>query len=137
MSFRLAESNSEHTWTLDGRTVTQLLVDPSAFRFQCWSLDAGLEVRLGSPFTFRSQDGRDVHIDPEQPNSIAPLLQLIRTAVAQLLVQRSGELKATFTDGSMIIAGPHPAYEAWEVTGSGLLSEIGYLCGPGGGSPWG
>ena len=137
MCARLTEAQDEQIWELGGRDVTLLLIDRGGFRFHCWTLDGDLEVRFGTPFLFRLADGREVEIDPEQPQAIAPLLDLIRTAVSQIAVRRAGELTVTFSDASSIRSRPHPAYEAWEINGAGELREIGYLCGPGGGSPWG
>ena len=135
MCARLAQSPDEHIWDLGGRSITQLLVDPSGFRFRCWTLDADLEVRFETPFSFRGADGREHDIDPEQPRTIAPLLDLIRTGVSEIRVLRSGEVAITLSDRSSIHARSHPVYEAWEIAGAGGLSGIGYLCGPGGGSP--
>src|SRR5690606_22876220 len=120
-----------------GRAVTMLILDRSGFRFHCWTLDGDLEVRLETPFEFHSPDGSQVSIDPEQPQTVAPLLNLVQAAVQQLRVKRSGELTVIFTDGTSLRAWPHPIFEAWEINGVGELGRIGYLCSPGDGSPWG
>ena len=31
----------------------------------------------------------------------------------------------------------YPQFEAWEARGEGAFEGLAYLCGPGGGSPWG
>ena len=137
MHARLAESRDEHVWELSGRSITQLLIDPSGFRFHCWTLDGDLEVRFETPFAFRGADGNEHQIDPEEPRTIAPLLDLIRAGVSQIRIRRTGEVEISFSDDSSIRASPDSAYEAWEITGAGDLTPIRYLCGPGGGSPWG
>jgi hypothetical protein len=131
------EQPDEHTWRLDGYRVTQLLVDASSFRFQSWALDGAVEIRCGAPFTFRDVDGREVAIDPELPERLAPLLTLTGRGLATVRVRRSGELMMQFGDGSAIVVPPHERYEAWEIRGSGVLEKLSYLCNIGGGSPWG
>lgn len=137
MGAELSKSRDEHVWDLGGRAVTMLILDRSGFRFHCWTLDGDLEVRLETPFEFHSPDKSQVSIDPEQPQTVAPLLNLVQAAVQQLRVKRSGELTVIFTDGTSLRAWPHPIFEAWEINGVGELGRIGYLCSPGDGSPWG
>ena len=127
----------EHRWTLKDHQVTQLILDPSAFRFQTWTLAASAEIRCGVPFTYREADGIEHTLDPDAPESLAPLLGLLMQTLLTVTVTRLGNLAVTFGDGSELRVTPHPAYEAWEINGSGELEEMGYLCGPGGGSPWG
>jgi hypothetical protein len=123
-------------WELDGRDVTLLLIDFD-FRFHCWTLEGDLQARFGTPFTFAAADGREWKVDPEHPRTVAPLLDIAHAHVAEIRVRRDGRVSIAFTDGAAIRSEPHPSYEAWEIGGVGDLAAIGYLCGPGGGSPWG
>jgi Family of unknown function (DUF6188) len=108
MCVQLVDVRDEHVWDLGGRSVTQLLVDPSGFRFHAWSLDGDLQARFETPFAFRSADGHQSVVDPEQPRTLAPLLDLIQTGVSRILVRRTGEVEVSFLDGSAITAKPQP-----------------------------
>ena len=130
------KSADRHLWTFSDSEITQLTIDPSSVRIACWSLDAELEVRLGSPFLFEDAEGIQSQIDPGEPHQLAPMLSLIGVSLSQLDIAREGAIKLRFGDGSQIRAQPDPAYEAWEVNGGGAFDPIGYLCMPGGGSPW-
>lgn len=137
MTAQLTKSDDEHTWTFQDRAVTQIIVDTAAFRLQTWRLDGGAEVRVGVPFTFRPADGPALTIDPERARELAPTLDLVGTGLRAIRVSRAGDLRIEFADGSALEVTPHPAYEAWEIRGADSLAGLAYLCGPGGGSPWG
>ena len=134
---KVERSSDQHEWTLRDYHVTQLLIDPTSFRFQIWTLQAAAEIRLGVPFEFTEVDGRGRTVDPSSPEQLSPLLTLTGRKVQRLVVTKLGELHIRFADGSAIRCAPHPQYEAWEVQSSGDLAEMSYLCDPGGGSPWG
>ncbi len=133
----LEETPDRHQWTFQDLRVTQLLVDPGSFRIQAWHLSAQIELRLGVPFAFRDLDGRSRVVDPEAPEQVAPLLTLVGRSVDAAMISRSGALAIRFGDGSTIDIEPHDQFEAWEIQGTGELAEVNYLCGVGGGSPWG
>jgi hypothetical protein len=137
MTATLTETADEQVWSFRGREVTQLIIDPAAFRFQTWTLDGAAEVRVNVPFTFRPAGGDPATLDPEHARELAPTLGLLGVGLERIGVQRTGELRIDFADGSVLEVSPHPAYEAWEVSGVDSLAALGYLCGPGGGSPWG
>jgi hypothetical protein len=137
MKATLIESPEEHHWVLLDSRVTQLLIDPRSFRFQTWSLDASLEVRIGAPFALRLPSGVERTLDPEQTEGLAPALGILRRPLQNLTITRRGELTVAFGDGLTIVVRPHPRYEAWEVQGGGSLEGMVYTCDVGGGSPWG
>jgi hypothetical protein len=137
MSATLDESPNRHRWVLDDHRVTQLLIDLASFRFQTWTMQASAEVRIGVPFTYREPDGVERRIDPEEPEQLAPLLTLLGRSIDTLVIDRTGELAVDFGEGSRISVRPHPRFQAWEIQGGGALEGLGYICGPGGGSPWG
>src|SRR6185295_14832933 len=100
-------------------------------------MDGTAEFRLGSPFRYVEGGGTEHAIDPGQPEQAAPLLGLITRPLKCVTVRRSGSLTLEFGDGSRLHIDPHPQLDAWEARGEGAFDELGYLCGPGGGSPWG
>lgn len=136
MTASLDASPERHHWTLSGHRVTQIAVDPAGARIQSWALDASLELRLGTGFILRLADGTERRIDPDQPEQLAPLLTLLNRVIETLVVARTGELEASFSDGSEIRIGSHPKFEAFEVQGGGALEGMSYLAVPGGGRPW-
>ena len=137
MSAELEPLANEHRWRLSDRVVTQLVLDPSALRLHTWALDGSAEIRFAAPFSFSPPSGPPIIVDPEQPGTLAPVLELLNRALSTIVVHRTGELELTFADGTRLRADPHPRFEAWEITGSGSLEELSYLAQPGGGSPWG
>jgi hypothetical protein len=137
MGAQLSESENEHTWNFGGRAVTLLVIDRTGFRFHCWTLNGDLQVRFDSPFKFSAPDGREWNIEPEQPPTLAPLLELVQTGVSQIVIRRSGEVAISFSDGASIRSGRHSDYDAWAIQGEGEVGEISYECTAGGGSPWG
>ena len=136
MKASLIESQDEHHWVLLDHRVTQLLIDADSVRLQTWSLDGSADVRLAAPFTLRPASGADRGLDPAATESLAPALALLRRGIRSLTVARTGTLTLSFSDGSSIIAEPHPRLESWEVHGGGVLEGMSYICAPGGGAPW-
>ena len=133
----LTTSAESHEWTLAGFEITQVIAEPSGVRFTVWQLDGTAEIRLSCAFAFADADRGTVRIEPESPEQLAPLLALVGIQLNHVTVQRSGSLRLTFGDSSTIEIEPDPSYEAWEAHGTGSLAKLAYLCGPGGGSPWG
>ena len=125
-----------HVWTLGNHRVTQLVVEPGASRLVTWTLQASVDVRIGSAFTLRQADGAERTIDPDEPEQLAPLLTLVGRALETITVVRRGELSLAFSDGTILSVGPHRLYEAWGVQGGGELEGMAYRCEPGGGVPW-
>lgn len=79
--------------------------------------------------TFGAQQ---VVVDAEQdPPSIAPLLDLIRTAtVTQVIMSAPAELQVDFTSGHRIDVPSHPHFEGWELVGPDKMMLVAM---PGGG----
>ncbi len=125
-----------HVWTLGNHRVTQLVVEPGATRLVTWTLQASVDVRIGARFALRHADGEARAIDPDEPEQLAPLLTLVGRALETMTVLRRGELVLTFSDGTILAAGPHRRYEAWHVQGGGELEGMAYRCEPGGRVPW-
>ncbi len=133
----LHKTDDARTWDLSGYRATQFRIDAESVRVEAWTLSAAFDVRFGTPFQFTDAGGETIELDPENSVSLAPLLTLVGKDLATLVVTLDGELTLQFTDGSRLAAASHPAFEAWEVRGSGALGHVGYLASAGGGSPWG
>ena len=136
MAPEVRRSNDQEQWLLGGRRVTQVIVDPASVRLQAWTLDGAVDVRLGAPFELELSTGR-LQLDPEAPAQLGPILALISMPLHSLTAYRTGALLVQFAGVITLRVEPHPAFEAWEVCGSGEFSELSYLAAPGGGSPWG
>jgi hypothetical protein len=93
--------------------VTQLQID-FAFGF---TIEQWLRFRIGEPFIVRSASG-EIECDPENPASVAPLLDLHQAVVTEAAVYKDGSLSVTFADGRLLRVPPGDHYEAFEVTGS-------------------
>ena len=137
MKPHLVRSGDLRDWDLGGREVTQLIIDPNAFRFVVWTQDGSVEIRLETPFELQTPDGQLVVLDPASTAELVPILRLLGLGVNGIVASEVGRLEVRFVDDTRIISEPHPAFEAWQTTGDGDLSRLNYLCGPGGGSPWG
>lgn len=136
MSVELDERGDEHHWILKGHRVTQLLVDLSSFRFQTWSLQASAEIRVGAPFQFEEPDGVRRTIDPEEPQQLGPVLNILGRDIDALTISRAGTLAVQLSDGSRITIDSHPRHAAWEIQGAGAMEGMQYLAQPGGGQSW-
>jgi len=124
------------TWDLSGLRVTQLRLD-FQFHVHLWSLDRGLLITFGTPFTLRSPTGEVQIFDPERGEELCPLLSLLHRPVAKFAASPEGACSLRFEDGAELRAEPHEGYEAWESHGTGELEGASLFCGVGGGSPWG
>jgi hypothetical protein len=125
-----------HVWTLEQHRVTQLAVELGGCRLLTWTLEASAEVRLGAGFTLRQADGDERAVDPDEPEQLAPLLTLVGRFLETLTILRRGDLVLTFSDGTILTAGPHQVRDAWHVQGGGALEGLAYRCDAGGSVPW-
>jgi hypothetical protein len=136
MTASLDESSDRHTWTFSNQPVTQVCLDRSSCRLESWSLHASLEIRLRTPFRLALPDGMSREIDPEAPETVAPILTLVDRQLLRMAVTRSASLEIDFSDGSMLTATAHHRNEAFEINGGGALEGMRYVARPGGGVPW-
>ncbi len=95
-----------------------------------------LAIRIGSPFTLRKASGEVLTLDPEQPQTLCPLLLLLRCSVTLFRASSEGECQLWFQDETLLSCLPEDMYEAWSSRGSGALESANLLCLPGGGPPW-
>src|SRR3982751_6363530 len=126
MSATLIESADEHHWVLLDHRVTTLIVEPTSFRLQTWSLDASAEVRCAAPFTLRQPSGAERLLDPAETETLAPVLSLLRRRLESITVTRDAELTAAFNGGVSLVVGGRRGPAAWEVQGGGALEGMSY-----------
>ncbi len=136
-SANLIETADEHHWVMLQHRITQLMIDASSFRLQCWSLDASFEVRFAVPFTLELPSGAVRALDPEQPEGLAPLLSLLGRYVESVTITRDGDLSVELDSGHVLRVRAHPRHEAWEMQGGGALEGMSYLAMAAVGRPWG
>lgn len=136
MRTSLIESPDEHHWVLLDYRITQLALDGSSVRLLAWSLEASLELRLGAPFVLRTPAGGERRLDPDQPETLAPLLALLRRPLSSLTITRTGELTLQLGDGTTLAATANARRDSWDVNGGGALEGMVYHGGAGGRPPW-
>ena len=124
------------TWDLIGLKVTQLRLD-FQLHVPMWSLQREILIIFGTPFVLRRPTGEDQIFDPEQSETLCPLLSLLHRPVERFAASSDGRCLLRFADGTELHGEPHEKYEAWETHGEGDLGDASLLCGVGGGSPWG
>jgi hypothetical protein len=122
----LIESPDEHHWVLLDHQVTQLVVEAGSFRVQTWALDASAEIRCAAPFVLRQPSGAERVIDPDETETLAPVLSLLRRRLESITVTREGELTAQFSGGLTLAVLGRPRTPAWEVQGAGALEGMSY-----------
>ena len=123
-------------WSLDGLEVTMLQFDYQ-FHLTMWDRDRALLLIFGVPFRLRPATGGERMLDPEQNETLGPLLSLLHRPVERFAASSDGRCLLRFEDGTELHGEPHDYYEAWEAHGKGALADASLLCGPGGSSPWG
>ena len=126
----LVEERDRWVLPLGGRTVARCFVD---YSFGLVLDGKGrVEVSL-SYFRFRDSDGVEHSLNTEADRRLlAPALACFGLSVAQACALKSGQLRITYTDGTLIEADPHDQFESWQVSGPGNLLVVS---APGGGEP--
>ena len=127
MSAILDESPDRHAWMLEGHRVTQICIDLASVRFESWTLQDSLDVRISGTFELRELDGGTRSIDPTQPEQLAPLLTLLGAEMRTLSVSRAGFLDLSFSEGTQLSVSPRPRRDAFAVQGGGSLEGLSYL----------
>ncbi len=121
------------TWNLKGLKVTQLRFD-YRFHVDMWSLQRELLITFGTQFTLRLPTGEEQAFDPEQVESLCPLLLLLHRPMAEFAVSHDSRCVLKFEDGTELRSEPHESYEAWESSGSDDLEDASWVCDIGGSS---
>ena len=132
----MTEGATWREWSLRGLEVTQLRFDYQ-FHVHVTARDRELLLVFGLPFRLRAPSGGERTLDPEQNDTLAPLLSLLHRPLEGFAAASDGRCVLRFTDGTELHAEPHEYYEAWHAEGTGALADASLLCGPGGGAPWG
>ena len=91
------------------------------------------ELVIETPFLLGDRDGEWHELDPGAGSSLAPALDLFGRTVTAVEIRGKGALHLTFDDGAQLHVGPHPQYESWDLTGTGVEPVT---VGPGGETDW-
>ena len=127
-------------WMLDGHEVTRLLVD-YAFTIEIWWNDDGkgdnnITITIETLFTLQ-RDGKIIKFEPEQKETLGPALMILHRPIEFFTAFDNGRLIIRFTDNSEIVVEKNSWDEFWNTFGTGEFSQIGMLCSPHEGRPWG
>jgi hypothetical protein len=91
------------------------------------------ELVIETPFLLCDRDGEWHELDPGTCSALAPALDLFRRTVTDVEIRAQGALHLTFDEGFQLYIGPHPQYESWNLTGTGVEPVT---VGPGGETDW-
>ena len=80
-----------------------------------WSVGRTVH-RDGRTFTLEV-GGTSHRIDPEQPETVVPVLRLFGAVVVAAQASQKGSLELRFDGERVLRSEPHQDYEAWEVNG--------------------
>lgn len=127
----MTEQSIWHEWDLTGLSITQLRFDASV-HIHMWSLSRDLMVVFGCPISLRTPNNTAILLDPEQHNTLGPLLSLLGRPALSFKASSHGPCLLRLLDGTEVACEPHNDYEAWESEGSGDLCSASLLCEPGG-----
>ncbi|MGV1007599.1 MAG: DUF6188 family protein [Dermatophilaceae bacterium] len=109
---QLREETQQWVLPLVGREVDQLCID-----FAVTLVVEGSDtVRLATPFTLEV-DGQVHTVDPEQTETLLPVLGLHRAVVMAAQAGKDGILQLRFDGDRVLRSEPDDDYEAWEVGG--------------------
>ena len=88
-------------------------------------------LRFEGEFELVELDGEVRRLDLEQQewSALTPLFALRHDRIGSAVASADGNLELTLDSGRSLRAGPHPAYENWEVAGPGFR----LIATPGGG----
>lgn len=108
----LREEAEQWVLPLVGREVDQLCFDYAVTLV----VDGTDTVRLATPFTLEV-NGATHSVDPEQPETVVPVLRLFGSVVLGAQAGKDGTLELRFDGDRVLRSLPHPDYGAWELSG--------------------
>jgi hypothetical protein len=77
-------------------------------------------------------EGAEILLTPEQTTTLAPVLKFFNSAVNHMSIERIGNIRVNFREGSALNIAPHDTYEAWQVGYSNQGENLLLVCAPGG-----
>jgi len=78
---------------------------------------ANLQIEV--PFQLKTET-EALTIEPNQISTLAPMIQLLHTSLANIELSSDYELSLEFDNGYILHVKPVQKYEAWNLTGDGL-----------------
>ena len=134
MSKHLKEFPDKREWNLFGFTLTRLCFDYQTTLLIATS-QSTLTVIIETPFTLCRGSLSMVINDPQV--AMLEMGALLHKPVSSLTAFRNGMLVIKFVEGMEIEVQKNEQYESWQTFGDGDVADIGMLCSPHEGSPWG
>lgn len=127
---QLHENREAWTFACQSCEVQMVQID---FRLSLRIADADNSVRTDiSNQCILKSGGKEFLLDPEQPESLAPILSFFNEPVKSVVLAKTGHLAIEFVNGGILKVEPMERFEAWEVgcliDGNGHL----FVCAPGG-----
>ena len=111
----ITEASDRYDVDLADHKVMQCVVD-FAFTLTLKKGEQGVTIRVEGPFSM-TRGGRTYELYAEgRPGELGPAVELSRTSVRAAVVYKTGELKMTFDDGTVVRVPSDPEYEAWTLT---------------------
>lgn len=111
-------TDNEFDFILEGAQVSYVGIGAQFDIYIQDTTPAVLKVTISTPFQVGQSDGPlSELIDPEKDDPRLPglILSLRRKVLERCHVHPDGTLRLRFDDGLVIIIGPDPEYEAWEL----------------------
>jgi len=120
---KIDAKNMNWTVSFDDGYVHLLQID---YRFGILIADRAesIRVHIGSPFRFQGPDGTEAEVEPEDPPTVAPALQIANGGVKSLAVSETGSLQIDFANGASLFVMASERYEAWQIGGA-YSDEVG------------
>lgn len=72
------------------------------------------EIRINNEFLY-SEKGTDFYFNPEQPETLCPILSIHQKEIFSAVAYKDGSLCLVFQDKSKLFVKSDPNYEAWEI----------------------
>ncbi|GIJ52347.1 hypothetical protein Val02_92330 [Virgisporangium aliadipatigenens] len=91
------------------------------------------ELVIETTLMLRDTAGTWHHLEPGTGAALAPVLDLFGHTVRLVEVRGAGALLMAFDSGMELRVYPHPHYESWDLTGTGVAP---ITVGPGGHPDW-
>ena len=109
---------------LAGRVVDRVVID-WAITLHLDDSEGGIEVKVEQPFVAENERG-STRVDPSgDPALLGPAAAVARARVKSAVAFKDGRLELVFESGLRWHVAPSPDFEAWMVTGPGLLRVVG------------
>jgi hypothetical protein len=95
-----------------------------------------ISLQIETQFTL-IYDDHILDVIPEKPETVVPMLALLRKPLKTFTAFANGRLWIEFEDGTLLEVPKHEKYESWNTYGYGAYATANMLCSAHDGPPWG